>query len=90
VLLTAQTNQIQPINAAQTVNENATTSADANEQKPVLTEVYYDSRSGNRYQVKTGVKIKLQEAGAVVINSENRPPNTPKARSTFFAAPTNK
>jgi hypothetical protein len=90
VLLTAQTNQIQPINAAQTVSENATKSADANEQKSVLTEVYYDSRSGNRYQVKDDVKIKLTEAGAVVINTESRPETTPKARSTFFATPANK
>ena len=90
VLLTAQTNQIQPINGAQTLSENATTSADANEQKSVSTEVYYDSRSGNRYQVKDDGKIKLQEAGAIVINAENRPETTPKARSTFFAAPTNK
>ncbi len=90
VVLTAHNNQIQPINAAQTVTENATTSTDGNEQKSVLTEVYYDSRSGNRYQVRDDVKIKLQEAGAVVINSENRPEITPKARSTFFAAPTNK
>ena len=90
VLLTAQTNQIQPINAAQTVNENATTSADANEQKPVLTEVYYDSRSGNRYQIQADGKIKLPDAGAVVINTESRPETAPKARSTFFAAPTNK
>jgi hypothetical protein len=89
-VLTAHNNQIQPINAAQTVTENATTSTDGNEQKSVLTEVYYDSRSGNRYQVRDDVKIKLQEAGAVVINSENRPEITPKARSTFFAAPTNK
>lgn len=90
VLLTGQTNQIQPINAAQTTSENTNANADASGQKSVLTEVYYDSRSGNRYQVKDDVKIKLPEAGAVVINTESRPPNTPKARSTFFAAPTNK
>lgn len=90
VLLTAQTNQIQPINAAQTVTENATADADTSSQKSVLTEVYYDSRSGNRYQVKDDAKIKLPEAGAVVISTESRPETTPKARSTFFAAPTNK
>jgi Transglycosylase SLT domain len=90
VLLTAQTNQIRPKNAAQTASENTTGGTDANEQKQVLNEVYYDSRSGNRYQVKTGVKIKLPETGAVVINTDSRPSNTPKARSTFFAAPPNK
>ena len=90
VLLTAQTNQIQPTNTAQTTSENAPVTADTNEQKSVLTEVYYDSRSGNRYQVKDDVKIKLPEAGAVVINTDSRPEITLKARSTFFAAPTNK
>ena len=90
VVLTAQGDQIQPKNAAQTAGGNTNGRVDSNAEKSVLSEVYYDSRSGNRYQVKEDFKIKLPEAGAVVINTESRPPNTPKARSTFFAAPTNK
>lgn len=85
-----QTNQIQPKNAAQTIGENTNERPDSNAEKPVLTEVYYDSRSGNRYQIQANAKIKLPDAGVVVINTDSRPPNTPKARSTFFAAPTNK
>lgn len=90
IALITRTNQIQPKDAAQTAGENTNEGADSNAKNPFLTEVYYDSRSGNRYQVKGDVKIKLTEAGAVVINTESRPETTPKARSTFFAAPTNK
>ena len=85
-----QTNQINPKNAAQTVGENTNERPRSNAEKPALTEVYYDSRSGNRYQIQADAKIKLPDAGAVVINTDNRPETTPKARSTFFAAPTKK
>lgn len=88
--LITQTNQIQVKNAAQTAGENTNERPRSNAEKPALTEVYYDSRSGNRYQIQADAKIKLPDAGAIVINTESRPPNTPKARSTFFAAPTNK
>lgn len=90
VALTAQTSQIPKKNAVQTASENKIAVTDINEQSTTLTEVYYDSRSGNRYQIQADAKIKLPDAGAVVINTDSRPPNTPKARSTFFAAPTNK
>jgi hypothetical protein len=88
--LITQTSQIQPKNAAQSAGEDTNERADSNAEKPVLTEVYYDSRSGNRYQIQADTKIKLPDAGVVIINTDSRPETTPKARSTFFAAPTNK
>ncbi len=90
VALTAQISQIQPKNAVLTASENKVANAGINEQESILTEVYYDSRSGNRYQIQADAKIKLPDAGAVVISTESRPQTTPKARSTFFAIPTNK
>jgi len=55
-----------------------------------LTEVYYDSRSGSRYQLNNGKKEKLADSGLVVITNNSRPETTNQARSTFFAAPSNK
>ncbi len=54
-------------------------------QKTNNTEVYYDSRSGNRYLVGNGKRQKLSEAGNVIISHDSRPETTNQARSTFFA-----
>ena len=59
-------------------------------QEPKTSEVYYDSRSGNRYLLENGKKQKLPDQGNVVISRDNRPETTNMARSTFFAAPSNK
>ena len=49
-------------------------------------EIYYDARSGNRYSVgKNGDKIKLAEAGQIVITN-NRQETNGAARSSFFGA----
>lgn len=55
-----------------------------------LTEIYYDSRTGSRYLLSNGKREKLSDSGAVVINQTIRPETTNQARSTFFAAPSNK
>lgn len=55
-----------------------------------LTEVYYDSRSGSRYLLNDGKREKLADSGVVIINQTTRPETTNRARSTFFAAPSNK
>ena len=54
------------------------------------TEIYYDSRTGSRYLVINGSKTKLTESGIVIINQTTRPETNNKARSTFFAADSNK
>ncbi|CAN5462009.1 hypothetical protein BH10ACI1_BH10ACI1_01980 [soil metagenome] len=59
-------------------------------QETKFTEVYYDSRSGNRYLMENGNRQKLSEQGNVVISRDTRPETTNSARSTFFAAPSNK
>ncbi|MGI8544125.1 MAG: lytic transglycosylase domain-containing protein, partial [Aridibacter sp.] len=59
-------------------------------QETKVTEVYYDSRSGNRYFVDNGKRQKLSDQGNVVISRDTRPETTNSARSTFFAAPSNK
>lgn len=55
-----------------------------------LTEVYYDSRSGSRYLLNNGKREKLAESGFIIVNYAIRPETTNQARSTFFAAPSNK
>ncbi len=65
------------------------------DKEPILqetnsTEVYYDSRSGNRYRAANGNKVKLPDAGIIVISRDSRPETTNTARSTFFFAPSNK
>lgn len=84
--------QVLPTNA-----ENVAVVAETNRsdeesiiQEPKFTEVYYDSRSGNRYLVKNGKSEKLPDQGNVVISRDTRPETTNMARSTFFAAPSNK
>lgn len=59
----------------------------SNEQK--TQEIYYEPRSGNRYLISSGGKVKLDEDGVVVISGDTRS-TTNLARSTFFAAPFNK
>ena len=59
-------------------------------QEPKFTEVYYDSRSGNRYLLENGKRRKLPDQGNVIISRDTRPETTNMARSTFFAAPSNK
>ena len=71
------------------VNESAS-KTEQTSQNESLTEIYYDSRSGSRYAVNNGSKTKLTESGIVIINQTTRPETTNKARSTFFAATSNK
>lgn len=61
-----------------------------NNQTANSTEVYYDSRSGSRYLLNNGKREKLADSGVVIINQTTRPETTNQARSTFFAAPSNK
>lgn len=88
---------VSPIKPGNTANPAAVIAAETNEQneESVLqetksTEVYYDSRSGNRYLIGNGKRQKLPDAGNVVINGDSRPETTNLARSTFFSAPSNK
>jgi hypothetical protein len=69
------------------VKETTESKSEQNSQTNNLAEIYYDSRSGNRYAVRNGNQTKLDENGVVVINNNSRPSTTKKARSTFFAAP---
>lgn len=50
-----------------------------------LKEVYYDPRSGSRYLVENGKKIKLSDSGVLVVDSNLQGEKTSRARSTFFA-----
>jgi hypothetical protein len=67
----------------ETINQNS----EQNPQTNSLAEIYYDSRSGNRYAISNGNQTKLTETGVVVITNNSRPATTNNARSTFFAAP---
>jgi len=81
-------NQVAVINSV--VTETNTREEKQNQIEPTSTEVYYDSRSGSRYLLNNGKKEKLTDSGVVVINQTSRPETTNQARSTFFAAPSNK
>lgn len=83
-----QTNQVTAVNNS--IIETNTQDEKQNPQSSKLTQVYYDSRSGSRYLLIDGKKEKLSESGVVIINETSRPETTNKARSTFFAAPSNK
>jgi hypothetical protein len=76
-------------NMAMTNTEIDEPSEQSVSQKTNLTEVYYDSRSGNRYLVDNGKRQKLLDQGNVVISRDSRPETTNQARSTFFAASVN-
>ena len=69
------------------VKEKFNQNSEQTRQTNNLAEIYYDSRSGNRYAVSNGNQTKLDENGVVVINETSRPTTTNKARSTFFAKP---
>ncbi|NJM52651.1 MAG: lytic transglycosylase domain-containing protein [Blastocatellia bacterium] len=84
---TAQ-NQIVAVNS--TTAETKILEEKQNPNKPNLTEVYYDSRSGSRYQLNNGKKESWMIREVVIINQTIRPETTNQARSTFFAAPSNK
>lgn len=84
-------NQVVAVNSTLTETNKQAEKQNPNEpNKPNLTEVYYDSRSGSRYQLNNGKKEKLADSGLVVITNNSRPETTNQARSTFFAAPSNK
>src|SRR5215204_3974516 len=72
------------------VTETENQEENQNNQTTNSTEVYYDSRSGNRYLLNNGKREKLADSGVVSINQITRPETTNKARSTFFAAHSNK
>lgn len=81
-------NQAKLVNSA--VRETNKAEEKQNPNESTLPEVYYDSRSGNRYLLNNGKREKLADSGVVIINQTTRPETTNQARSTFFAAPTNK
>lgn len=80
--------QIATVNSAVTETNNR--KENKNTQTANLTEVYYDSRTGSRFLLNNGKREKLADSGVVVINQTSRPETTNQARSTFFAAPSNK
>lgn len=69
------------------VKKTSNQNSEQNLQINNLAEIYYDSRSGRRYEVNNGNTTKLDDNGVVVINNNSRPHTTNKARSTFVAAP---
>lgn len=73
--------------ANEIVKESSDQTSKQNSQINNLAEIYYDSRSGSRYEVNNGNTTKLDDNGVVVINNNSRPHTTNKARSTFVAAP---
>lgn len=85
-----QTSQNQVAKVVSTVAETNTQNENQITQNEKMTEVYYDSRSGSRYLLNDGKRGKLVDSGAVIINQTSRPETTNQARSTFFAAPSNK
>lgn len=85
-----QTAQNQVVAVNSTVSETKTQEEKQNPNESNSTEVYYDSRSGSRYLLNNGKREKLADSGVVVINNNSRPETTNQARSTFFAAPSNK
>ena len=72
------------------VEENTNPNLAQNQPTNNLTEIFYDSRSGSRYAVNNCSKTKLTESGIVIMNQTTRPETNNKARSTFFAATSNK
>lgn len=90
VVSLSQTPQNQVAEVVPTVTETNNQEENKNTQTANLTEVYYDSRSGSRYILVNGKREKLADSGVVVISNNSRPETTNQARSTFFAAPTNK
>lgn len=90
VISLPQTSQNQVIAANAIVTPKNTQAEKQNPNEPNLTEVYYDSRSGSRYQLNNGKREKLADSGVVIITNNSRPETTNQARSTFFAAPSNK
>jgi hypothetical protein len=72
------------------VKETTAPTSEQNPQTNNLAEIYYDSRSGSRYEVNNGNTTKLDDNGVVVITNNSRPNTTNKARSTFFASPVKK
>lgn len=85
-----QTTQNQVVAVNSVVSETMPQVEKQNLNEPNLTEVYYDSRSGSRYLMNNGKREKLDDSGIVIINQIIRPETTNQARSTFFAAPSNK
>lgn len=74
-----------------TVAQNQPTNPPSEQPKnePKTQEIFYDPRSGNRYILSEGEKVKLPDDGAVVVSSDTRRPAN-VARSLFFAAPIKK
>ena len=85
-----QTTQKRSTESVSKVAETNNQKENQNSEIANLTLIYYDSRTGSRYLLKNGNREKLVESGAVVINQSSRPETTNMARSTFFAAPSNK
>ncbi len=85
-----QTSQNQVAEVVPAVRETNTQEEKQNTQESNSIEVYYDSRSGSRYLLNNGKREKLADSGVVVISNNSRPETTNQARSTFFAASSNK
>lgn len=79
-----------PTSSAGLVNEKSEPSETSESNKDRVVEVYYDPRSGSRYRVENGTRIKLSESGILVINSNTPGEKTNLARATFFAVSSNK
>ena len=65
----AQPNQVADVNNA--ITETNTQDEKQNSQSSKFTEVYYDSRTGNRYLLNNGKREKLDASGVVVINNNS-------------------
>lgn len=90
VISLPQTSQNQVAEVVPKVEETNNREENKITQTANLTEVYYDSRTGSRYLLNNGKREKLDDSGVVVISNNSRPETTNQARSTFFAAPSNK
>jgi hypothetical protein len=76
-----------PVSAAETVTENQATGDGTTEKTlPSSNEVYYEPRTGARFQNRNGKIEPMAETGEIVISEQLRPQATltSRARGTFF------
>jgi hypothetical protein len=77
--------------AAETVSGNSPDNNDGNEEKPIASnEVFYEPRTGERFQNRNGKIERLAESGERVVSEQTRLSNavTSRARGTFFGGAT--
>jgi hypothetical protein len=85
-----QTSQNKIAEVAPKIVETKNGEENQNTRAANLTLIYYDSRTGSRYRLNNGKREKLADSGAVIVNQTSRTATTAKARSTFFAPPSDK